>query len=175
MTDKEKQIEEMAKRIRPVLENRTDIGYIPDLDKPIAEELSKYYQPKIPEGSVVLTGKETDEHLEDLLIEFDEMSFYPLTTVPNPDEYSRDYKKRLICAIKQLHKEMLKDCIESNKAVEERVRKETARMFANSFTINLLSSSVVDGFALEDFEFDDEEIRNALNDTLKLFGVEVEE
>ena len=33
--------------------------------------------------------------IEDLLIEFDEMSFYPGTTVPNPDEYARDYKERL--------------------------------------------------------------------------------
>lgn len=82
---------------------------------------------KIPEGSVMLTGKETDEQLEDLLIEYDEMGFYPSTTVPNPDEYSREYKKRLIYAIGQRTKEHLKDCIESNKVVEERTRKETAK------------------------------------------------
>ena len=58
MKDKEKQIEEMAKVIRPILENRTDIGFIPDLDKPITEELVKYYQPKLPEDSVVLSREE---------------------------------------------------------------------------------------------------------------------
>lgn len=59
--DDKKQIEEMARTIRPILENRTDIGYIPDLDKPIAKELIKHYQPKIPEGAVVLTGEEYEK------------------------------------------------------------------------------------------------------------------
>lgn len=36
---KNKIIEQMAKDIRPVLENRVDIGFIPDLDKPIAKTL----------------------------------------------------------------------------------------------------------------------------------------
>ena len=48
---KQEQIEEMAKVIRPILENRTDICFIPDLDKPIAEELLKHYQPKLPEDN----------------------------------------------------------------------------------------------------------------------------
>jgi len=60
----EKMIEEMAKVIRPILENRTDIGYIPDLDKPIAEALVEKYQPKIPEGAVVLTREEQNKILE---------------------------------------------------------------------------------------------------------------
>ena len=54
MTDQE-QIEEMAKAIKPILENRTDICFIPDLDKPIAKELLKHYQPKLPKDSVVLS------------------------------------------------------------------------------------------------------------------------
>lgn len=37
----EEQTEEMAKDIRPILENRVDIGFIPDLDKPIAKTLVK--------------------------------------------------------------------------------------------------------------------------------------
>lgn len=45
MKDKEKQITEMAKVVRSILESRTDITFIPDLDKPIAEELIKHYQP----------------------------------------------------------------------------------------------------------------------------------
>ena len=55
---KQEQIEEMAKVIRPILENRTDICFIPDLDKPIAEELLKHYQPKLPKDSVVLSREE---------------------------------------------------------------------------------------------------------------------
>ena len=57
MTEKE-QVEEMAKMIRPILENRTGICFIPDLDKPIAEELLKRYQPKLPKDSVVLSKEE---------------------------------------------------------------------------------------------------------------------
>lgn len=34
-------IEEMARDIRPVLTDRVDIGFIPDLDKPIAKTLVK--------------------------------------------------------------------------------------------------------------------------------------
>ena len=60
MTDKER-IEEMAKEIRTVLKKRTDIVFIPDLGEPIAKELSKHYQPKIPEGSVVLSKEEYEE------------------------------------------------------------------------------------------------------------------
>lgn len=63
MTD-EKQILEMAKVIRSILESRTDITFIPDLDKPIAEELAKKYQPKLPEDSVVLTNEELHERDE---------------------------------------------------------------------------------------------------------------
>ena len=40
-----------------------------------------------------------NEDIEDLLIEFDEMSFIPGTTCPNPEEYAKDYKQRLIKTI----------------------------------------------------------------------------
>ena len=53
----------------------------------------------------MLTGTETEEYLEDLLIEFDEMSFYPATLMPNPDECVREWKEKLIYAIGQLRKE----------------------------------------------------------------------
>ena len=59
----------------------------------------------VPEGAVVLTGTETEERLIDLLVDFDEMSFYPATTTPNPDEYAREWKRKLIYAIGQLQKE----------------------------------------------------------------------
>ena len=58
---KQEQIEEMAKAIRPILENRMDICFIPDLDKPIAEELLKHYQPKLPKDSVVLSKEEYEK------------------------------------------------------------------------------------------------------------------
>lgn len=58
------QIEEMAKVIRPVLENRTDIGFVPDLDRPIAKELLKHYQPKLPANSVVLSREEYEKSFD---------------------------------------------------------------------------------------------------------------
>ena len=61
---RQEQIEEMAKVIRPILENRTDIRFIPDLDKPIAEELLKHYQPKLPKDSVVLSSEEYEMRIK---------------------------------------------------------------------------------------------------------------
>ena len=60
---------------------------------------------EIPEGAVVLKGTETEEHLEDLLIEFDEMSFFPATLMPNAEECAREWKRKLIYVIGQLRKE----------------------------------------------------------------------
>jgi hypothetical protein len=60
---------------------------------------------KIPENAVVMTGTETEERLEDLLIDFDEMSFYPATLMPNSEECAREWKRKLIYAIGQLRKE----------------------------------------------------------------------
>lgn len=66
--NEQKQIEEMAKElkavakiVRTILEDRTDIKYIPDLDFPIAKEVLKHYQPKIPENAVVLTREEFEK------------------------------------------------------------------------------------------------------------------
>ena len=71
---------------------------------------------KIPENAVVLTGTETEEKLEDLLVDFDEMSFFPATLTPNPDEYAREWKRKLIYAIGQVCKEMLTAFAERIKA-----------------------------------------------------------
>ena len=61
-------------------------------------------------------------------------------------------------------------------AVLVKVRKETAEKFAKMLEVNLLNNTVVDDdCTLEDFEFDGEEIREAIKDCLKQFGVEVEE
>ena len=56
--DKEKQIEETAKAIRPILESRTDIAYIPNLDKPIAQELVEQGYRKINENEIVISKEE---------------------------------------------------------------------------------------------------------------------
>ena len=61
---------------------------------------------KIPENAVVLTGTETEERIEDLLVNFDEMSFFPLTLMPNPEQCAKEWKSKLIYAIGQLRKEI---------------------------------------------------------------------
>ena len=66
---KDKIIEEMAKVIRQILKERTDICYIPDLGKPIAEELYNEGCRKIPEGAVVLTREEHQKYLAFKIIE----------------------------------------------------------------------------------------------------------
>lgn len=71
----------------------------------IATEVLKYYQPKIPEGAVVLTRMETEQRFEDLMVAFDEMGFMPNTTHPFPEEYVETWKQRLIFVFGQLRKE----------------------------------------------------------------------
>lgn len=87
--DKQKQIEEMANVIESIKLYGTD-NYERKISRDsvleLAEELIKYYQPKIPECAVVVSKQVWDEHIE------------------NWDK--------------------------TTKAVEERVRKETAEKFA---------------------------------------------
>lgn len=61
---REAQIEEMAKAIRPILDRRVDIGFIPALDKPIAEELVKQGYHKIPEGFIVVDKEYLKKELQ---------------------------------------------------------------------------------------------------------------
>ena len=113
--DKQKQIEDMAVVIAKYISSRDfEVKFITDPKSKafpfshtagVAEDLYNAGYRKILEGSVVLTGTETEEYLEDLLIEFDEMSFYPATLMPNPDECVREWKEKLIYAIGQLRKE----------------------------------------------------------------------
>lgn len=79
------------------LSNPYEVGYV---------LINKLGYRKIPENTVLLTGTETEERLEDLLIEFDEMSFYPATLMPNAEECAREWKRKLIYVIGQLRKEM---------------------------------------------------------------------
>lgn len=86
-----------------------------------AEKLYNAGYRKIPEGAVVLTGTETEERLEDLLIEFDEMSFYPATLMPNAEECAREWKRKLIYAIRKFS-------IETAKKLAESLKEETAHV-----------------------------------------------
>ena len=99
-------IEEMAKVLHDGNAHRyADWLEYTTADLTLALKLYTAGYRKIPEGAVVLTGSKTEEGLEDLLIDFDEMSFYPATTCPNPEEYAREWKRKLIYAIGQLKKE----------------------------------------------------------------------
>ena len=76
--DKEKQIEEMAKIIRPVLTDRIHIAFIPALDKPIAQELYEQNYRKINENEVVISKGEyieLKEQLKELEEQRDEQAY----------------------------------------------------------------------------------------------------
>lgn len=64
-------------------------------------------------------GTETEDYLIDLLVDFDEMSFSPGTTCPNPDEYAREWKSKLIYAIGQLCKEKTEKFAEKLKEMHD--------------------------------------------------------
>ena len=105
--DNKKQIQEMEKDIslRMAMAKGVAGSMNNGVEGWVAEYLIEKGWAKIPENALVLTGTETEERLEDLLIEFDEMSFYPATLIPNPEECAREWKRKLIYAIGQLRKE----------------------------------------------------------------------
>lgn len=135
--DKQKQIEEMAAEINYILFNVCLInkgGRCEDCDCKdkdtkkhdcqsylVAKILLEKYQPKIPEGAVVLTGTETEKRFEDLMVAFDDMGFMPNTTHPFPEEYVETWKQRLIFVFGQLRKEMAEEFAERLKAECERI------------------------------------------------------
>lgn len=142
-------IEEMAYMICEMTSKCVDCSKYSCKSKDSAERLYNAGYRKIPEGGVVLKGTETEERLEDLLIEFDEMSFYPATLMPNAEECAREWKRKLIYAIGQLKKEMLKDCIESNKVARETYYKQGCKETAEKFSERLKESLdiSVDGYS----------------------------
>lgn len=76
------------------------------------------------------------QQIEDLLIEFDEMGFIPLTTVPNPEDYARDYKRRLISAVEQALEERetrltFSDRLKLVKITEQRIARKIIEMFSD--------------------------------------------
>ena len=65
MKDKEKQIEEMTKDLKENLRLCAGVKLLDHNVETIAYELSKKYQPKLPEHSVVLSGKQCVEIVQD--------------------------------------------------------------------------------------------------------------
>lgn len=51
-------------------------------------------------------------NIEDLLVDFDEMSFTPTTLCENPEEYACDWKRDLVAAIERLKAETVKEFAE---------------------------------------------------------------
>lgn len=128
---KQKQVEEMARIIAfDLCQNRSvhakwgeeaqcysDNNFSECIQiKNVVDKLYNAGYRKIPENGVVLTGTETEERLVDLLVDFDEMTFFPLTLCPNPEEYTKEWKQKLIYAIGQLRKEMAEKFAELAKA-----------------------------------------------------------
>lgn len=95
------QLKELAKIIRFVLENRTDIQYIPDLAFPIAKELLKHYQPKLPENAVALTREEYEKTIQDYQ-----------DLLENFDNYLFEYRKFADGCIKDARKETAKEILD---------------------------------------------------------------
>lgn len=120
--DKQNQIEEIA---RIICDNYNNGGC--EIDGDVCnyrcscyEDCKKLYNAgyrKIPENAVVLTGTETEERLVDLLVDFDEMGLFPATLTPDPDEYAREWKRKLMYAIGQLCNERVKKFAEMLKAM----------------------------------------------------------
>ena len=67
---------------------------------------------EIPKSAVVLSATETMEKLEDLLVLFDEMSFSPLSLCAKPEEYAKEWKRKLVYVIGEIRKEMAKEIYE---------------------------------------------------------------
>lgn len=90
----------------------------------IGEALYEKGYIQAPKDAVIFTGTEAGERLEDLLIDFDEMSFFPGTLTPDPDEYAREWRKKLIYAIAKLQEEMAETFAEKLRfRLEKRERK----------------------------------------------------
>ena len=142
----DKQIEEMAKIIGWSCDKKS-MSYcdkVDNCDECRAIDLYNAGYRKIPEGTLVLTGTETEERLEDLLIEFDEMSFYPATLMPNAEECAREWKSKLIYAIGQLRKETAEKFAERLKDKYDAIGKELQKSYDDVFGSYLPEWSVPD-------------------------------
>ncbi len=87
-----------------------------------------------------------NERLEDLLIEFDEMSFYPATLMPNAEECAREWKRKIIYAIGQLRKETAEKFAER---LKETATKEIARTIFDEFVYYRILEDKIDEIVKE--------------------------
>lgn len=71
----------------------------------LAELEDKIEQGKLREVSsdiLLLQGTETQERLVDLFVDFDESGFVPTNLIPNPEEYAREWKQKVIYLVQQI-------------------------------------------------------------------------
>lgn len=123
--DKQKQIDEMARVLTPCPRN-TCVGCgMECIDYRMAKAIYNAGYRKITENAVVLTGTETEQRFEDLMVAFDEMGFMPNTTHPFPEEYVETWKQRLIFVFGQVRKETAERFAEMAK---NKAGKQTMRM-----------------------------------------------
>ena len=103
MKDKEKQISLLTKRISKIQDNGVkDVPNFTSMfidNQELAEELLKYYQPKIPKDSVVLTKEEYEKY----------------QNLKRDVEYSFEYNQGYIDGQNQARKEMAENLAKSLK------------------------------------------------------------
>lgn len=103
MKDKEKQISLLTKRISKIQDNGVkDVPNFTSMfidNRELAEELLKYYQPKIPKDSVVLTKEEYEKY----------------QNLKRDVEYSFEYNQGYIDSQNQARKEMAENLAKSLK------------------------------------------------------------
>ena len=117
--DKQNQIEEMSKDLREILRLCAGVKLLDHQVETIAYELSKKYQPKIPENAVVIDKNEN-----------------PCLSCPVPEYIQRDVDCSTICGAVRLGIDWQNQCkvlVKENKQLTKALAekgKETAKKFA---------------------------------------------
>ena len=155
MKDKEKQIEEMAKMLNKLF--IPYIGYTNDFMRlEIAEELLKYYQPKIDKDSVVLSREEYEKLLARPL---ETMGDFVISKIKNKDyELVKKENYDKLCHLAYFGYD----------DVYEKGSKETAREILKEFYKQFVVYTCVGDYYTET------EINNTIQELAKQYGVEVD-
>ena len=101
-----KELKDMANRVRTILEQRTDIGYIPDLAFPVAKELLKHYQPKLPKDSVVQpTVQSYSTHDSDLMMlsrkEYEKLNMKYISALEQLEKKDKETAEKILKWLKK--------------------------------------------------------------------------
>lgn len=113
--------------------------------------------------------------IEDLLIDFDERGFVPTNLIPiDSEEYAKAWRRALVEAIQAEHKEMLKDCIESNKAVEKTTQSRTAKSIYEKVKIKLFIEDLQDDRPKSLYRFTAFGIKQMIRKIVEEYGVAFE-